>query len=534
MLKIIRRFDKWLDTHLALLLLLCLVIILRIPNLFEPYWYGDEGIYLTVGNALRAGEKLYLDIIDHKTPLIYYFAMIPNQRLFRLFTMFWMLMATTFFHHLAKQLIRPKKIAIITSLIFILFTTFPWLEGNIANGELFVLGFVLLSSFLFSRTNAWSQIFSFKTSPKQPPTKELILLFSTGFSFGLGILTKVPGLLDMLAFFTPSFFLLVNTFSTSSRKIKSWLKLALQVMTNNLIIFAGAMTSIVGSIIYYFAIGSGQAYFNYGLLYNFRYASSWGLPFENPWFLFFFTITGKLSIILAFFFALILLRKYLSIKFQFVLSWSLFALFASLLSNRPYPHYFLQLVAPFSLLIGLTLVQLINIFKSNKNTFNSTIAIILSGSTMAILVGVMVLLSVGFYPGLKYYSNFYKLISGQISPQFYNQSFNHLMEDNYTAAKIIQKSTDNQIFIWGTNPMLYALSETYPTGRFTVSFHIKDFDAYAETFDDVKRIEPTFIIVMKDEKEILPGLNQLLDEKYTPNRNFTNFILWKKNDLSLN
>ena len=52
-----------------------LIIILRVPSIFEPYWYGDEGIYLTIGNALAQGETLYRDIHDNKPPFIYLLAL---------------------------------------------------------------------------------------------------------------------------------------------------------------------------------------------------------------------------------------------------------------------------------------------------------------------------------------------------------------------------------------------------------------------------------------------------------------------------
>ena len=49
---------------------ICLVfVILRIPSLIEPYWYGDEGIYQVVGHAINSGEILYKDIWDNKPPL---------------------------------------------------------------------------------------------------------------------------------------------------------------------------------------------------------------------------------------------------------------------------------------------------------------------------------------------------------------------------------------------------------------------------------------------------------------------------------
>ena len=46
---------RWLVVHEAILMILAGVVFLRIPSLFEPYWYGDEGIYLTIGQAMRHG-----------------------------------------------------------------------------------------------------------------------------------------------------------------------------------------------------------------------------------------------------------------------------------------------------------------------------------------------------------------------------------------------------------------------------------------------------------------------------------------------
>jgi 4-amino-4-deoxy-L-arabinose transferase-like glycosyltransferase len=45
--------------------------ILRLPSLFEPNWYGDEGIYEVIGKAMSQGRILYLQIWDNKPPLLY-------------------------------------------------------------------------------------------------------------------------------------------------------------------------------------------------------------------------------------------------------------------------------------------------------------------------------------------------------------------------------------------------------------------------------------------------------------------------------
>ena len=66
---------NWLKKHWLLILILSLSIILRIPGLFEPCWYGDEAIYLVMGQGWQKGLRLYQDIFDHKPPVIFKIAL---------------------------------------------------------------------------------------------------------------------------------------------------------------------------------------------------------------------------------------------------------------------------------------------------------------------------------------------------------------------------------------------------------------------------------------------------------------------------
>src|SRR6267154_2662061 len=53
-------------------IVLCVFFIfLRFPSVIEPYWYGDEGVYEVIGQAMDHGSVLYRDIWDNKPPLIY-------------------------------------------------------------------------------------------------------------------------------------------------------------------------------------------------------------------------------------------------------------------------------------------------------------------------------------------------------------------------------------------------------------------------------------------------------------------------------
>jgi 4-amino-4-deoxy-L-arabinose transferase-like glycosyltransferase len=521
MLSLAKQFDTWLHKHLTVLLLLLLIVILRVPNFFEPYWYGDEAIYLTIGNALNDGERLYTEIVDHKTPIIYYLARVPNQLSFRLLNVAWMLATTVAFYYFAKRLISDNASVLVAGVVFVLMTTLPWFEGNLPNGELFVMGFVLVGAWILSKTTYFSAFLEERKSIDLG--KDVPYVFTAGLFFGLGILTKVPAILDWGAFLLIGWLLIVNTLSFKPTQLKQWLRLALTTIGSLTVFAVGTIVPIIASIVYFNSVGSGQDYLDYGLLYNFRYAANWGLPFSSLLLQKVFTLPGKTLIMASILLVLSIRKQWFSRPYQFITGWFVMALFASLLSNRPYPHYFLQVMPPLALLSGLTIEM---IEKSKKHWP----AISFTGLVVGMSVAALLLLGFAPYRTLQYYDRFVKLLSGQWTVSQYRESFNHFMRDNYKAATIIRESGEDEIFIWGTNALLYALSSTQPVGKYTVSFHIKDFQAQGETMEAVKQKRPKFIVIMDEENEELPGLNEYLSEHYVMNSNYEYFSLWKRVD----
>ncbi len=539
MLKWFKKIDIFLDQHIPILLLLAFMLLLRIPNLVEPYWYGDEAIYLTIGHAMSQGERLYSQIIDHKTPIIYYLAMVPTQFWFRVLNIGAMTLSTIIFYTLSKKLFSRNWIAYVASFIFVILTTLPALEGNIPNGELFVMTFILLGAACLMRTQFLNQ---FLESEKKIPGPELakrsteqLWLFLAGSFFGLGILTKVPGLFDVLAFLSVGWFSLLRALPVFDRykQNRTWMVNAKESLLSTVVISAGILFPILLSILYFVMRGSGKAYLDYGLLYNFRYAGSWKLEFANPLLTFAFTLTGKALLAGGVIGILSLSSRYIRHKFQFVATWFCLAFFATLLSNRPYPHYFLQMVPPFALLIGeilgfyKSMTMLRKVKQAAVDHFEMGIEIFVSAALLFLFVSGLLLLNVRPYETLGYYGNFYKLFAGKMTPIQYRDSFNTLMPDNYAAAKIISAAPDDHLFIWGTDPGLYALAKKSPVGRFTVLFHIRDFNAEHETYLDLVRTKPIYAVMIKN--EIVPSeIKEYLDSNYIPNLTFEHFVLWKK------
>ncbi|HEX7017982.1 MAG TPA: hypothetical protein VF209_03690 [Patescibacteria group bacterium] len=545
MLRKLKKIDWHLHHEFPLLILLLILIVLRLPNFLEPYWYGDEAIYLTIGTAMKQGALLYKDIIDHKTPLIYYLAMVPSQVHFRLLLTLWMMVSTTAFYYSALRLLKSLKITVFSTLIFVLLTTLPALEGNIPNGELFVMGFVLTALALLMNTQLYYQFFTLSFTLVQARkhhhpilqvltnslhnTRDVSLFLGAGFLLGLAVLTKVPAIFDAAGLLSVAWFVVVDSFSY--KKFSLWREKVVQVITQAGLVGIGILSPIVLSIGYYALRGSLPEYLEYGLLYNFRYIQSWGLPFSDPTLVWFFSFPGKITVVLVVVLLLMAFKRWLTPAWQFIVAWSMVALFASLLSSRPYPHYFLQLVPPFSLLVGLLIQKLYQLRQSTAKLWYRVryyaLPIVIGVIPLVLLAAVMNLLNVGLYPTFNYYTRSLRYVTGQMSRQAYYQSFDGLMTENYEAAEIIVLSDDPHLFIWGTNPLLYALTEKSPTGRFTVSFHIKDFKAEAETLADLKEDSPKYVVIMENEVP-LPGLTEYLSEDYIINSNFSHFTLWQR------
>lgn len=513
-----------------LALILFGITVLRIPNFFEPYWYGDEGIYLTVGHALAKGSKLYAEIVDHKTPIIYYLAMTPTQLGFRILLFAWMIVATIGVHQLAKKFLKRHWAVALSTAVFAIFTTLPWYEGNIPNGELFVMGFIIVALWILSSTRYFTHALIKNTTRHSKITNSLQLLLA-GMVASLGMLTKVPALFDVAALFSIGFFHLVQVFSFS--QFKTWLKELRSILFSWILLAVGVIVPIGLSMLYYISVGSGKDYLFFGLLYNFHYAGNWDLPFSNSLLVFFFSLPGKVVFLGIVFVLLTALKKFFTGAQQFLLGWTALALVASLLSNRPYPHYFLQAILPLSLTLGMAAEKLFDQVQHKKIVWKDIFPAFFSSGLLALFIIIMFLLNVGLYPTTSYYKKFLALSVGQMTSEEYAYSFNYLMKDNYYIAPLIKADNTDHMFIWGTNPMLYALSNTRPVGKFTVAFHIEDLGVQAETMQALNEAPPKYIVVMKEQQSQLPGLNMLLQEQYFPMANLDNMVVWKKLGLKV-
>jgi len=463
----------------ALLLTLLVVIFLRIPSLFEPYWYGDEGIYFAVAETLKRGGILYRDTTDNKTPLIYYlFALLQTQFWVRTIALVWVLTNAVFIYFLGKALF-GKKGALVATLVFGLLSSLPLLEGNIANGELFfilptTIGFFLITS---------AQFLNFSISQFLP----------SGTLFAIAFLFKVPALADLGAALT--FLLSIQT------SFKNFLR-----QTTSLTL--GFLLTILPFVGYFAFRGCFPEFLAASFFNNLPYTVAWGGGIFSARAL----LLLKSLLLLFFFFVLFIFRKKVSSSTLLIYPWLLFSFFGATLSNRPYPHYLIQVVPAFSLLLGKLFGQkqrVLDLFLVSLVTFLGLKLFNLSFLNLKYQIA--------------YFKNFKDFVVEKKSEKQYLAFFDPITPRNYQIANFLrERTTDNEkIFVWGDQALIYALSHRSAVGRFVAAHHINDAKgAQEETLNALKKERPKYILIDAGTKFPFPELCKLLGEDYNKEGQF--------------
>jgi hypothetical protein len=462
------------------------VIFLRVPSLFYPYSYGDQGIYLTLGQAIRQGVVLYREIHDNKPPLLYLLAAISGSLAwFQALLLVWNLGTILVFWRLAQCLFKNQSRPIqISTVLFALLTTWPRLEGQVANAEIFMILPIIAGFWL---------IFCSKK-------REKLSFFGAGILFSLAVFFKVPAGFDFCAALIFLFFLFL------SQKKKNYSLLTLpcrQAGTHYSLLIFGFLTPILLSSFFFALQGALTQFLQAGFLQNIGYLSSWkgkthaGMMVSSGFLL-------RAGSLLALTFFLWLFRKKLNRNLILLSLWLIFSLFGATLSERPYPHYLIQALPPASLLVGLLLAKIKKIERV----------------IIIIFLGFFLIAYQYFdfwqYPTIPYYQNFLAWASRQKTTQAYLQHFNPQLPQNYQLASFIHQRTSPQdrVFIWGEDaPCVYALSRRLPPGRYTANYHIKDFDGFQETLEAIQAVRPKYIVILS-RKDKFPQLEEFLTDQY--------------------
>lgn len=470
-----------LKIELLLALVLMVVFVLRIPSFFEPFWYGDEGIFAAVGHGLNKGHMLYSQTWDNKPPMVYiYYAAIfkifgASMFWLRLITAVWVTITALVMFDIGRRLWGDKR-GLAAALVFGVLSSLPVIEGNLALTEILML---LPTAIAF-----W-----------------LILLKERGLlkNFDVVFVYLVAGALLCVSFL----FKQMAMFDAAAAGVlilfmqKSPIKKVTALTVGFLSIFALTAS--------YFALRGTLGDFIFAAYtYYFIYLS------EGPGVPRYFIIFKVMPAIIA--------TAYVGLKFvtkrkvtvgNALLLWTTYALLGSIFSGRPYGHYLIQLTLPLSFLLASLNIRRLKIF----DVMISGIIII---SSLYVLNGAFGLKNFqGDVLRTEYYKNFADFAGGKISYHQYSDSFDKNANKLKSVSEYLNAkgSRDEYIYIWGDYSWAYVLSDAKEASKYITSFHVKGVpNGESEVIESLRKNHPKFIVKTPNAIGQFGGLDLFLSE----------------------
>lgn len=490
-----------------LLIVIIFIFLLRLPTLFEPYWYGDEGIYLAIGQALNRGAVMYRDIWDNKTPLLYYiYAINPTLIWAKLTGTMFVLGTTAGVYALVKNLFFSYKsfakelISISTSLLAGIFLSIPLFEGTIANAELY-----------FTLPTVWAAYLLQKSISSQVELHKKN--YFLGVLISLAFLIKVPAIFDFLGIL----FAWCVIFIKEHYKGLSIGKIIFKLLTSLCPILATFLLVFIGINIYFFTQNALVDFYTAVFFQNSSYVAIDSGPLSNitnPLFIKGFVLLVSSAILMGLFFYNKIRKDLLML-----ILWFCFSLYGALLSNRAYMHYLLQIVPP-------TIILLTYLFITYKRNW-------------MLIIPTMVILSLlhgqfknaFFLSPQSYYQNWFDYISERKSWSSYVTYFDYRTLNSYKIAAFISENTQpsDQIFVWADASFVYVLSQRPPATKFIQAHHLSTIDPknYDLIIRDLADARVKYILISKPIKFEFPKLEELLINKYRHVQTFADMFVYE-------
>ena len=485
--------------------ILFLTFVLRFPSLFEPFWYGDEGIFAAVARNLNQGGVLYQTAWDNKPPMIY----LTYEVIFKYFgvSMFWLRLITVVFvlatatavYEIANQIFGKNR-ALFSAFIFGILTSLRLIEGNLALTEIFMILPITLAMLIALKRNF-----------------DHFSLLIAGVLFAVASLYKQVGALEAVALGIFLFF--------QSKNILDFIKKATVLSLGFVIPYAATIA--------YFAPKNLVADYIFAAYTYYRIYLG-----ESPKYALLINILKFLPIVTAIAYGI--WKKYSIIYassersesrshdklssrqarttsgvgvFHLILLWTAFSFLGSYFSGRTYGHYLVQATPALSVILAsITLKPQINRIRS---IFALTFFLPLIFLTKLLFTD---FLSGGPINQIKYFQNFAQYSTGEKGVDEYNNYFDRNVNTIMALADFlkINQGYGESVYIWGDYPWLYAISDLKNPSRYVTSFHVFGVpEGQSEVIGNLVKNPPKYIINPESSIGYFPDLEKFIAQGYT-------------------
>lgn len=474
-------------------LILILIFVLRLPSLFEPFWYGDEGIFAAVARNLNLGGTLYATAWDNKPPMIYltYAAIFKTLGV----SMFWLRMAAmvavlatgAVIYEIAQKVLGVKR-ALFACAIFGVLTSLRLVEGNLALTEIFMILPISLAMLLAIKRNC-----------------DYPALLAAGILLATASLYKQVGALEAAALglflflYSPSFW----------GFFKKGLALTLGfAIPYGLTLGYFGYKNLIGDYIF-------AAYTYYNIYLS-----------ESPQYARLLTVAKFLPIAAVLAFGFWKKRKGEVNFFHLFLLWGALAFLGSFFSGRTYGHYLIQAIPALSLIVAAAGWPR----QIRPSAVIFAAAFILP---MAFLTKTFFWNAGGgnLWEQTSYYKNFFDYTLGKKSVDDYNNYFdrnvNLIMETrDFLEAK---EGFSKSVYIWGDWAWLYAIADSRNPSRYVTSFHVFGVpEGREEVIAGLAKSPPVYIIKAPSSIGYFAQLEKVLKDDYTLTLQFDSVQIFGK------
>lgn len=429
--------NKFSRAHIILAVILFSIFIFRLPSLYEPFWYGDEGIFAAVASNLNQGGILYKTTWDNKPPMIYvtYAAIFKHFGVsmfsLRIVTLIVVMLTACAIYGILEKSYGLRR-ALAATFIFGFISSMRLIEGNLSLTEIFMIFPITLAMLLAIRRNF-----------------DYLGLAMAGFLFAVASLYKQVGAFEAAA-------LGIYLFLISKNFV--------EFFKRGLVLGIGFCIPYAGTILYFLQKGLLGEYIFAAYTYYSIYLG------ESPQHAQLITVLKFMPVAVAIAYGIVKKRKKEQVGLiHLFLLWVSLSFLGSYFSGRAYGHYLVQ-VTPIVAILAATITFRVKL-KKEQIAF-----------AILFFLPIYFLSKILFFDSnsqgpidqLKYWKNFTTFAVGAKGLNSYNDYFdknvNTIMGLNDFFN--VNNARGAKVYIWGDMSWLYAISNLKNPSRYVTSFHV--------------------------------------------------------------